>query len=87
MPNKNPLNLNQVLANAPIKEDLKLESDDEKIDLIKSHFKEVMKAFGLNLSDDSLRDTPERVAKMYVKENFSGLNPENKPKISLFDNK
>ena len=46
-----------------------------------------MNILGLDLSDDSLNGTPHRVAKMYVKEIFSGLNPANKPKISMFDNK
>jgi len=62
-------------------------SDREKIDKIASHFAEIMKILGLDLKDDSLKGTPQRVAKMYVKEIFSGLNPKNKPKISLFDNK
>lgn len=46
-----------------------------------------MNILGLDLTDDSLQGTPYRVAKMYVKEIFSGLNPANKPKISLFENK
>jgi len=62
-------------------------SDEEKIELIESHFARIMHTLGLNLYDDSLRDTPKRVAKMYVKEIFSGLNPANKPAISLFENK
>lgn len=62
-------------------------ADDEKIKIIASHFKEIMKTLGLDLNDDSLKDTPQRVAKMYVKEIFSGLNPENEPSVTLFDNK
>jgi GTP cyclohydrolase I len=62
-------------------------SDEEKINRIKYHFAEIMDTLGLDLTDDSLKGTPERVAKMYVKEIFSGLNPENKPQISLFENK
>ena len=62
-------------------------NDDEKIKKIQSHFKEIMETLGLDLSDDSLKGTPLRVAKMYVKEIFSGLNPANKPKIALFENK
>ncbi|MGF7233123.1 GTP cyclohydrolase I FolE [Arachidicoccus sp.] len=62
-------------------------SDDEKISKIEYHFAEIMHTLGLDLSDDSLRGTPKRVAKMFVKELFSGLNPYNKPTISLFDNK
>lgn len=62
-------------------------TDEEKIEDIKYHFSKIMQTLGLDLKDDSLKGTPERVAKMYVKEIFSGLNPENKPSISLFDNK
>jgi GTP cyclohydrolase IA len=62
-------------------------SDDEKIKKIQFHFKEIMETLGLDLADDSLKGTPLRVAKMYVKEIFSGLNPANKPKIALFENK
>lgn len=67
--------------------DVNYYSDDEKIRIIKYHFSKIMDALGLDLTDDSLKDTPERVAKMYVQETFSGLNPENKPQISLFENK
>ena len=62
-------------------------SDDEKIEKITSHFTEIMDILGLDLTDDSLSGTPKRVAKMYVKEIFSGLNPENKPAAKLFENK
>jgi GTP cyclohydrolase I len=71
----------------PLREDA-FEMDDElKIELIQKHFKEIMQIMGLDLSDDSLQGTPGRVAKMFVKEIFSGLNPANKPDIKLFDNK
>ncbi|WMN06931.1 GTP cyclohydrolase I FolE [Marivirga arenosa] len=64
------------------------EMDDElKMEMIAKHFKEIMHILGMDLSDDSLKGTPQRVAKMYVKEVFSGLNPLNKPKPKLFDNK
>ena len=64
------------------------ELDDEiKIELIAKHFKEIMQVLGLDLTDDSLKGTPHRVAKMYVKEVFSGLNPANKPKMRSFKNK
>jgi GTP cyclohydrolase IA len=67
--------------------DIRTKLDDEtKIELIEKNFREIMEVMGLDLSDDSLKDTPRRVAKMYVKEIFSGLNPENKPSISLFEN-
>jgi len=62
-------------------------TDAEKIKAISYHFREIMHTLGLDLTDDSLRGTPHRVAKMYVKEIFSGLNPANKPQIALFDNK
>ncbi|GAB3495086.1 GTP cyclohydrolase I FolE [Spirosoma knui] len=61
--------------------------DDLKIDLIEEHFREIMGVLGLDLTDDSLKGSPRRVAKMYVKEIFSGLNPANKPAATLFDNK
>lgn len=62
-------------------------SDKEKINIISGHFEKIMQTLGLNLDDDSLSGTPNRVAKMYVQELFSGLNPNNQPKISLFENK
>lgn len=61
-------------------------SDEEKIKKIASHFEQIMHTLGLDLTDDSLSGTPQRVAKMYVQELFSGLNPSNEPSISLFDN-
>jgi GTP cyclohydrolase I len=61
--------------------------DDElKIELIEKNFREIMHVLGLDLNDESLKDTPRRVAKMYVKEVFSGLNPDNKPKATAFTN-
>lgn len=72
---------------APFIDDASEIPDDEKIEIIQFHFSKIMETLGLDLTDDSLCDTPNRVAKMYVKEIFSGLNPENKPEISLFDNK
>src|SRR6476620_6219422 len=60
--------------------------DETKIKMISHHFRQIMQILGLDLNDDSLKDTPDRVAKMYVKEAFSGLNPSNKPDISLFEN-
>jgi len=62
-------------------------SDDDKIKNIQHHFAAIMEELGLDLSDDSLSDTPYRFAKMYVKELFYGLNPKNKPKVSVFENK
>ncbi|MDD2304631.1 MAG: GTP cyclohydrolase I FolE [Prolixibacteraceae bacterium] len=71
----------------PMREDAFLLSDDQKMLLIEDKFREIMDVLGLDLKDDSLNGTPHRVAKMFVKEIFSGLNPENKPKISVFENK
>jgi GTP cyclohydrolase I len=71
----------------PLRTDAFSISDEEKISKISFHFKEIMETLGLDLNDDSLKGTPGRVAKMYVKEIFNGLNPDNKPKIALFDNK
>ena len=71
----------------PMKADAFDISDEEKKEKIAFHFKEIMDVLGLDLTDDSLKGTPKRVAKMYVEEIFSGLDPKNKPKIALFDNK
>lgn len=62
-------------------------SDEEKVNRIEGKFREIMEILGLDLTDDSLQGTPRRVAKMFVREIFAGLNPENKPSITLFDNK
>lgn len=71
----------------PLREDAFKLDDELKIELIQNKFKDIMEILGLDLSDESLKDTPKRVAKMYVKETFSGLNPENKPQPTLFENK
>lgn len=70
----------------PLREDAFELDDDTKIELIAQNFREIMMILGLDLEDDSLKGTPKRVAKMYVKEIFSGLNPANKPDITLFEN-
>ena len=62
-------------------------SDEEKIAAIEPHFKAIMEILGMDLRDDSLKGTPLRVAKMYVKELFQGLNPANMPSMTLFENK
>ena len=71
----------------PMRDDAFLLSDEQKMVLIESKFRDIMDILGLDLNDDSLNGTPHRVAKMFVKEIFSGLNRENKPKISVFENK
>ena len=70
----------------PLRPDAFEMDDDTKIELIAKHFKGIMQVLGMDLNDDSLKDTPKRVAKMYVKEIFSGLNPANKPQPTLFKN-
>jgi GTP cyclohydrolase I len=81
----------RVAAGAPnfmaLRSDAQELDDETKIGLIEKHFREIMQVLGLDLQDDSLKDTPRRVAKMYVNEIFTGLNPANKPAITLFDNK
>lgn len=71
----------------PLRPDAFVQDDELKIELIAKHFKEIMHILGLDLEDDSLKGTPQRVAKMYVQEIFSGLNPKNKPEVKLFENK
>lgn len=71
----------------PLREGAFEMDDDLKIELIEKHFREIMHVLGLDLTDDSLKGTPRRVAKMYVKEIFSGLDPKNKPEAKLFENK
>jgi len=93
----NSLTLEQIIAAGddhesgspytPIRPDAFVLTDDEKIKLIERNFREIMYTLGLDLTDDSLSGTPHRVAKMFVKEIFSGLNPANEPKIALFENK
>ncbi len=70
----------------PMKKGGETLSPVEKIKKIEVHFKEIMDILGLDLEDDSLKDTPRRVAKMYVNEVFKGLDPKNKPAIKLFHN-
>ncbi len=71
----------------PLRDDAFDLPDADKIKIIAHHFREIMHTLGLDLTDDSLKGTPGRVAKMYVKEIFRGLHPDNKPEIALFDNK
>lgn len=81
------VDLGKIITEIPIHNKKIGLSDNEKINKIEHHFTQIMHILGLNLHDDSLRDTPKRVAKMYINEIFSGLNPDNKPKVSLFENK
>jgi GTP cyclohydrolase I len=71
----------------PMRDDAFDLSDEDKMKIIEEHFEKIMQTMGMDLTDDSLRGTPHRVAKMFIKEIFQGLNPANMPKISVFDNK
>ncbi len=79
---------NHVSTNAttPLRKDAFELSDSEKIALIKEDVRNIMNTLGLDLNDDSLKGTPNRVAKMFVKEIFGGLSPKKKPKASVFEN-
>lgn len=82
------LSVQEILANVRPTPMLKNNfSDDKKIAIITQKFTEIMETLGLDLNDDSLSETPSRIAKMYVKEIFSGLSPEFFPKITVIDNK
>ena len=74
-------------VDTPLRSDAFDKTDDEKIAAIEPHFRAIMEILGMDLRDDSLRGTPLRVAKMYVKELFQGLNPANMPSMTLFENK
>ena len=71
----------------PMRSDAFDKTDEQKIAAIEPHFRAIMDILGMDLNDDSLRGTPLRVAKMYVKELFQGLNPANMPSMTLFENK
>ncbi len=74
-------------AQTPMRSDAFDLSDEEKIETIRGHFEKIMDTLGLDLTDDSLKGTPQRVAKMFVKETFAGLDPNKEPRASTFDNK
>jgi len=74
-------------SDTPIREDAFILNNDEKIEIIQDDVKHIMETLGLDLSDDSLKGTPNRVAKMFVNEIFGGLDPKKKPKASTFQNK
>ena len=73
-------------AQNPIRKDAFTLSDDQKIELIKKDVESILNTLGMDLTDDSLKGTPNRVAKMFVKEIFGGLNPNKKPSASTFKN-
>ncbi len=74
-------------AETPIRPDAFAISDEEKIELIKKDVEHILTTLGMDLTDDSLKGTPNRVAKMFVKDIFGGLNPTKKPSSSTFENK
>ena len=74
-------------SDTPIREDAFELNSDEKIEIIRDDVLHILQTLGLDLTDDSLKGTPNRVAKMFVNEIFSGLDPKNKPKASTFENK
>lgn len=74
-------------SNTPLREDAFKLSAEEKIEIIKDDVRHIMETLGLDLTDDSLKGTPNRVAKMFVKELFGGLDPAKKPSASTFENK
>jgi GTP cyclohydrolase I len=84
---KHDAKLFNTVLDTPMRPDAFVLNDEEKIKKIQEHFTAIMETLGLDLTDDSLSQTPKRVAKMYVKDIFSGLNPANKPSVTLFENK
>ena len=73
-------------SESPIRLDAFNKTNEEKMQTIEKHFFDIMHELGLDMTDDSLQGTPHRVAKMFVQEIFSGLDPKNKPKVSTFEN-
>ncbi|WP_394366051.1 GTP cyclohydrolase I FolE [Tenacibaculum mesophilum] len=73
-------------AKTPLRADAFDISDKEKIEKIQESVREILETLGMDLTDDSMQGTPKRVAKAFVNELFMGLNPENKPEPSTFDN-
>lgn len=80
---------NHIASNTdnPLRSDAFAKDDAEKIELIRDDVKHILETLGMDLTDDSLKGTPQRVAKMFVNEIFAGLHPKRKPKASVFDNK
>lgn len=74
-------------SDTPLRTDAFEKSDLEKITSIKKDVENILLTLGMDLTDDSLKGTPNRVAKMFVQEIFGGLHPDRKPKASTFENK
>lgn len=83
--NLESFNHHAVIKN-PLRDDAFDKDDALKIELISKKFEDIIKILGLDLNNDSIKDTPNRVAKMYVNEIFKGLNPKNKPEVTVFEN-
>ena len=73
-------------SESPLREDAFDKTNEAKMASIEKHFYEIMYEMGLDMTDDSLKGTPNRYAKMFINELFSGLDPKNKPKSSVFEN-
>lgn len=86
--NRDDIGDNHIATNAknPIRDDAFDMSDEDKIEAIKKDVESILLTLGMDLNDDSLKGTPNRVAKMFVKEIFGGLNPKKKPSSSTFEN-
>lgn len=76
----------QAVASNPLRNDAFDKTDAQRVELISEKFREIIELLGFDLSNDSIKETPIRVAKMYVNEIFKGLNPKNKPEITVFEN-
>ncbi len=84
---KNVFSVEEILANVrPTPMVITHDSKQEKINKIAVNFKEILETLGMDLNNDSLKDTPQRIARMYINEIFSGLDPENFPKITVIEN-
>ncbi|MBC7642293.1 MAG: GTP cyclohydrolase I FolE [Flavobacterium sp.] len=85
---QNQIGDNHVATNAqnPVRKDAFDLSDAQKIESIKKDVHNILQTLGMDMTDDSLSGTPNRVAKMFVNEIFGGLNPAKKPKANTFEN-
>lgn len=86
--NNDELGENHIATSAqnPVRNDAFDLTDEQKIEAIKKDVESILNTLGMDLTDDSLKGTPNRVAKMFVKEIFGGLNPNKKPSSSTFKN-
>jgi GTP cyclohydrolase I len=84
--NKIVNSIDHVVARNPLRDDAFDKDEALKIKLIRKKFKDIIEILGFDITHDSIKDTPDRVAKMYVNEIFKGINPVNKPKVTVFKN-